>query len=187
MTDTFTFPTDRYMLIGKVGKPHGLHGDIRLHLYSGQPENVLSYSRLVLVSATGRLSSSLRVITCRVQRKSAIVGLESIIDRNGAEQLVGMGVLLDKEDLPKGNEGELYWYQFDGLPVKTRAGRLLGRVKNIFSNGAQDILVVREGNQEYLIPILDSIIVRRTDEEIIVDPPPGLLEINSGMEGIINP
>ena len=98
-----------------------------------------------------------------------------------------MGVLLDKEDLPKGNEGELYWYQFDGLPVKTRAGTLLGRVEKIFSNGAQDILVVRDGSQEYLIPILDSIIVSRTDEEIIVDPPPGLLEINSGREGMIDP
>ncbi len=156
-------------------------------LYSGQPENVLSYSHLVLVSTAGRLSSSLRVNTCRLQRKSAIVGFESIIDRNGAEQLAGMGVLLDKEDLPKGNEGELYWYQFDGLPVKTRAGTLLGRVEKIFSNGAQDILVVRDGSQEYLIPILDSIIVSRTDEEIIVDPPPGLLEINSGREGMIDP
>ena len=62
----------------------------------------------------------------------------------------------------------------------TGDGRALGRVQKIFSNGAQDILVVGEGNQEYLIPILDSIIVRRTDTELIIDPPPGLLEINSG-------
>ena len=183
MTDTFSFPADRYILIGKVGKPHGLHGEVRLHLYSGQPANVRSYSRLVLVSTAGRLSSSLRVDTCRVQRKTAIVGLESIVDRESAEHLVGMGILLDKEDLPKTDEGELYWYQLDGLPVKTVEGRSLGRVVKIFSNGAQDILVVRDGSQEYLIPILDDIIIRHTDEEVIVAPPPGLLEINSGIDG----
>ena len=94
-----------------------------------------------------------------------------------------MGILLDKEDLPKTDEGELYWYQLDGLPVKTVEGRSLGRVVKIFSNGAQDILVVRDGSQEYLIPILDDIIIRHTDEEVIVAPPPGLLEINSGIDG----
>ena len=180
MTDTYSFPADRYILIGKVGKPHGLHGEVRLHLYSGQPENVLSYSHLVLVSATGRLSQPLQVITCRPQGKSAIVGFESVTGRENAEGLVGMGVLLDREDLSKEGDGELYWYQFDGLQVVTGDGRALGRVQKIFSNGAQDILVVGEGNQEYLIPILDSIIVRRTDTELIIDPPPGLLEINSG-------
>ena len=181
MTDRFSYPADRYLLIGKVGKPHGLHGEVRLHLYSGQPENVVSYSHLVLVSTTGRLSPSLQVVTCRVKGKTAIVGFESIMGRESAEGLVGMGVLLDRQDLPKGADGELYWYQLDGLQVLTSDGRTLGRVQKIFSNGAQDILVVGEGNQEFLIPILDSIIVRRTDEELIVDPPPGLLEINSGL------
>lgn len=184
MTDTFSFPADRYILIGKVGKPHGLHGEVRLHLYSGQPENVHSYGHLVLVSTAGRLSPSLQVATCRTQGKAAIVGFESIVGRESAEGLVGMGVLLDRQDLPKAGDGELYWYQFDGLQVVTSDGRALGRVQKIFSNGAQDILVVGEGNQEYLIPILDSIIVRRTDEELVVAPPPGLLEINSGMADI---
>ena len=181
MTDTYSFPADRYILIGKVGKPHGLHGEVRLHLYSGQPETLLSYSHLILVSPAGRLSSSLQVVTCRPQGKAAIVGFESISGREAAEGLVGMGVLLDREYLPGAADGEWYWYQFDGLQVVTCDGRILGRVHKIFSNGAQDILVVGEGNEEYLIPILDSIIVRRTDAELIIDPPPGLLEINSGM------
>jgi 16S rRNA processing protein RimM len=181
MTDTFSYPADRYLLIGKVGKPHGLHGEVRMHLYSRQPDNVRSYGQVVLISTVGRLSSSIRVITCRVQKKTAVVGLESIVDRTGAEQLAGMGVLVDKKDISQADDGELYWYQFDGLPVTTLEGRSLGKVKKIFSNGAQDILVVGKGNDEYLIPILDEIIVRRTDEGIVVAPPPGLLEINSGI------
>lgn len=179
MADAFSFPTDTYILIGKVGKPHGLHGEVKLYLSFEQLENVRSFSHLVLVSTESRLTPPLRMSTCRIQGRTAIVGFESVADRNHAEQLKGMGVLLDKEDLPKGNEGA-YWYQFDGLLVKTEEGRELGRVEQIFSNGAQDILVIRGDNQEYLIPIVDSIIVRRSDSEIIVAPPPGLLEINSG-------
>jgi len=181
MADAFSFPTDRYILIGKVGKPQGLHGEVRLYFSSGQPGIVRYIRRLVLVSAENRLSPPFPISTCRIQGKAAIVGLESVTNRDRAEQLKGMGVLLDRADLPKGIEGELHWYQFDGLPVRTVEGRELGRVERIFSNGAQDILVIREGSQEYLIPILDSIIVSHTDKEIVVAPPPGLLEINSGI------
>lgn len=180
MADVFSFPTDRYILIGKVGKPQGLHGEVRLYPSYGQPERIRSYGRLVLVSTQGRLSPSLQVTACRIQGKAAIVGFETISDRNQAEQLKGMGVLLDKEDLPPESESAS-WDRFLGVPVKTQEGRELGRAETIFSNGAQDILVVQGSGREYLIPIVDSIIVRRTDEEIIVAPPPGLLEINSGM------
>jgi 16S rRNA processing protein RimM len=180
MADVFSFPTDRYILIGKVGKPQGLHGEVRLYPSYGQPERIRSYSRLVLVSSQGRLSPAFQVTTCRIQGKAAIVGFESITDRSQAEQLKGMGALLDKSDLPEESE-DASWDRFLGVPVKTEEGRELGRAETIFSNGAQNILVVQGSGREYLIPIVDSIIVRRTDEEIIVAPPPGLLEINSGM------
>jgi 16S rRNA processing protein RimM len=180
MADVFSFPTDRYQLIGKVGKPQGLHGEVRLYLSSGQPEEVRSFSRFILVSTEGRRTPPLLISSCRIQGRTAIIRFESVSDRTGAEQLKGMGVLLDREDLPQGNEGT-YRYRFGGLPVKTVEGRELGRVEKIFSNGAHDILVIRGGGQEYLIPLLNSIIVRRTDSEVIIAPPPGLLEINSGL------
>lgn len=181
MADAFSFPTDKYILIGKVGKPHGLSGEVRLHLYSEQPENVRSYKRLVLITTAGEISPSLRIVSSRVQGKAAIVGFESVNDRSSADNLKGRGVLLEIEELPETNEGEYYYYQFQGLPVKTVEGLLLGRVESVFSNGAQDILVIRQGTQEYLIPLVDSVVVRHTDDEIIVNPPPGLLEINSEM------
>jgi len=181
MADAFSFPTDRYILIGKIGKPHGLRGEVRLQLYSEQPENLQGYSRLVLVTTDGKLSQPLRLLSSRVQGKTAIIGLESVSERDGADGLKGMGALLEKTELPDTEEDEYYYYQYTGLTVKTVEGLFLGRVENIFSNGVQDILVVRGTGQEYLIPVVKSVIVRHSDEELIVSPPPGLLEINSGM------
>ena len=179
MVKSFSFPADRFILIGKIGKPHGLRGEFRLHLYSEQPENLADYDRLVLVSDGGQLLPPLRIISRRVQGKTAIVGLESVDERNGADHLKGMGVLVERTEMPTPNEDEYYYYQFVGLAVKTQEGLLLGRVDNIFSNGAQDILVIRGKTQEYLIPILRSLIVQQTEEELIIAPPPGLLEINA--------
>ena len=85
-----------------------------------------------------------------------------------------------KEDLPQPGKDEFYLYPMVGLPVVTTQGRRLGTVINIFSNGAQDLLVVQDKDEEYLIPILDSIIIQHDAEKIVIEPPPGLLEINSG-------
>jgi 16S rRNA processing protein RimM len=59
------------------------------------------------------------------------------------------------------------------------SGLTIGRVESLFSNGAQDVLVVKSGNEEILIPVTKSIIVSETAEEIIVDPPPGLLDLTN--------
>ena len=180
MADAFTYPADRYVLIGKIGKPHGLKGGVWLHLFSGQPESISDYGQLVLVSQGGKVSAPLRITSCRIQGKAAIVGFEGTEDRNSANDLKGMGVLVNKKDMPPVGEGEYYYFQFLGLSVTTVDGRSLGQVENIFFNGAQDILVIVKGSQEVLIPILPSVIVRQSDRELIISPPPGLVDINSG-------
>lgn len=180
MADIFSFPEDRFILIGKVAKPHGLRGEVKLHTYSDQPETVLQYSQVVLVDNSGHLSAGLKIEKGRLQGKIAVIKLQSIDDRNSAEAIQGHGILLDKKDLPAVEEDEYYWYQLYDLPVYTNTGDKLGMVSNIFSNGAQDIMVVKDGAQEYLIPLLDTIIKEHNKEEIIIEPPPGLLDINAG-------
>lgn len=180
MTDDYLYPVDSYLLIGKVLEPHGLKGEIKIFSFAGQPENIRHYKKLVLVTPSGKLSQPYFIETCRVKGKSAIVRLGSVSDRNGAEAITGMGVLILKEDLPQPGKDEFYLYSMEGLPVITTEGRRLGTVTHIFSNGAQDLLVVQDNGEEYLIPILDTIIIHHDNEKIVIEPPPGLLEINSG-------
>ena len=179
MTDDFHYPADSFILIGKVIVPHGLKGEIKIFSFAGQPENIQHYKKLILVSPSGKLSQPYSVEKCRVKGKSAIVHLASISDRNSAEAITGMGVLILKEDLPQPGEDEFYLSQLEGLTVVTVDGLSLGTVTSIMSNGAQDLLVVQDKDEEYLIPILDSIIIQRDAEKIVIAPPPGLLEINS--------
>lgn len=182
MADVFPFPDDTFVLIGKIAKPHGLRGEVKLHAFSDEPETLLQYSRVVLVDNSGRLSSVLKIERSRLQGKTAVFKLETVDDRDGAEAIYGNGILLDKKDLPAVEEDEYYWHQLNNLPVFTDAGVELGKVSTIFSNGAQDIMVVKDRHHEYLIPFLDTIVKEYSKERIVVDPPPGLLEIYSGTD-----
>lgn len=177
MTEEYPYPTDKYVLLGKITKAQGLRGEVKVFSFSGQPENFQGYEELVLVSKTGTISPPLAVENLRIQGKTVIVKLASITNRTQAEKVEGRGVLLVKDLLPEPAGDEYYWYRYEGKLVRDLNGRNIGRVESLFNNGAQDILVVKSGKEEILIPITKSIVVREIAEELIVDPPPGLLDL----------
>jgi len=179
MADDFSYPIDEFILLGKVGKAHGLRGEVKIFSFSGQPENFYGYKEVVLVNTSGKLSSALVIEKIRVQGKTAIVQLAAVNSRNRAEELEGMGVLLAKSLLPETADDEYYWHQYQGKLVLDQNGLTIGKVESLFNNGAQDILVVKSGEKEILIPITKSILVKETADELIVNPPPGLLDISN--------
>ncbi len=180
MADVFTFPEEQFLLVGKITKPHGLKGEVKVFAYSGDSALLVQHPRTVLVDSDGRLSPERVVERSRVQGRLAILKLGGIDSRDEAQRLQGAGMLIYKVDLPAAEDDEYYWYRLYDLPVKTDEGRYLGCVDSIFSNGAQDIMIVRDGQSEYLIPLIDSVIKEQTEEGVVITPPPGLLEINAG-------
>lgn len=177
MTQEFSFPSQDFILLGKVLKAHGMRGEFKMIPFSGQPENISAYKELVLVDKKGKMSPSLSIIGTRNKGKMAIVHLESITDRTRAEYLEGMGVLLSRNELPVLKEDEFYWHEVIGKKVHNLEGVFVGIVTNIFSNGKQDVLVIQDGENEILVPITRENIVAETGEKLTIDPPPGLLEL----------
>lgn len=178
MAEEFSYPTDEYALIGKITKAHGIKGELKLIAFSGQTESITRHKAFILVSRQGKLTSSLNVIRSRAGNRSVIVQFEGISDRNDAEKLCGLGVLVHKEDLPVLDDNEFYLYELEGLQVLTEQNEVIGNVESFFSNGMQDILVVRNGKNEYLIPLIPGLIQERNESSMIIAPPPGLLDIN---------
>ncbi len=177
MTEIFPYPADKYVLLGKVTKVHGLRGEVKIFSFSGQPENFSGYKEIILADNSGNLSAALAVERFRIQGKTVIVQLASIKNREPAEAIVGKNVLLAKDLLPETDEDEYYWYQYEGKLVVDQSGQTIGRVASLFNNGAQDIMVVESGEKEILIPVTKNIIVDENDEQLIIDPPSGLLDL----------
>ena len=178
MADGFSYPTDEYVLIGKITKAHGIKGELKLIAFSGQPESITRHKAFILVSRQGKLSSTLNVVRSRPGSRSVIVQFEGISNRNDAEKLCGFGVLVHKEDLPVLQDDEFYLYELEGLQVLTEKKEVIGNVESFFSNGMQDILVVRDGKNEFLIPLIPGLIRERNENSMVIAPPPGLLDIN---------
>lgn len=178
MSRDYTFPEDIYLLIGRVGKTHGLDGKLKVSSFSGQPENFLGYKELVLVDSDGRLSPPLAVESCRMQGKHAVIGFSGIKSPEQAQEAVGAGVLVEKSSLPPAAEDEFYWHEYLGKKLVDADGSEIGRIEKLFNNGAQDVLVVTTGKEEVYIPVTKEIVVGEVSGGLVINPPPGLLDIN---------
>ena len=169
---------DRYLLIGKVAKAHGIKGELKFHPYGDDPDSIGHYREVLLQGGPAGNGRTYGVGRCRPQGKLAIVELDGVGDRDSAEALVGCEVWVSKEQLPALADDEFYWHEFEGLTVVTTEGRELGRVKAFLTTGAHEVMVVTGRGREYLIPARNEFIVHRDAQRLVIAPPPGLLEIN---------
>jgi len=179
MADFFSFDQEKYVLIAKVTKAHGIKGELKMHAFSGHLQSITQHQKLFLVSRQGQGSTLFDVVRSRTGNKEAIIQLKGVNDRNDAEKLCNYGVLVEKENLPELKKDEFYLHELEGLLVKTEVGDIIGTVDSFFHNGMQDLLVVKNGKNEVMIPLISGIITKRDKKSLTVAPPPGLLEINS--------
>ena len=175
------FPDENQVLVGKITKPHGIKGEVKAFPYSGIPENFSSYSVIFLICPQDHRVQEYEMRKSRTQGRLAVLKLAGIESRTGAESLAGCEIWVNRQEMAELDDDEFYWDDLVGMEVATDQGIELGKVRNLLSTGAHDILVIVGNGREYMIPLLDDFVVEVDQEtgKIVVDPPEGLLEINS--------
>ncbi len=150
--------------VGRIGRVHGLRGDVHVVAISNRPERFAPGSH---VFVAGR---ELVIETSRAAGNGWIVHLSGVDDRDAAEALRGETVQGQAAgDAP---EGELWVHELIGCDVRDRAGTPLGRVEAVQANPAHDLLVLDGG---VLIPVV--FVVESRPGELVVDVPDGLLDL----------
>lgn len=169
-----------HILAGKVTKPHGIKGEIKVFPYSRNPGNFKHYREVWLEIRDDADLRHCNIQRYRVQGDAVILKLDGVETRSAAEELGGAGVWVAKAALPELAHDEYYWHEMMGALVLTDDGRKLGLVDSLFTTKVHDILMVKGGGREYLIPILEGVI-QSWDKDtltLVVMVPPGLLDIN---------
>lgn len=91
-----------------------------------------------------------------------VAKLVGVDDRGAAERLDGWFVAAPRLALPDTQENEYYWGDLVGLAVMNEQGESLGRVESLLETGAHQVLVVKDGETERLLPFV-SHVVRSVD------------------------
>jgi len=143
-------------MIGIVGAPHGVRGEMRVRIVSDFPERVATLSHVYLGAETERR----RLIAFRGSGQSTIIRVAGVTAREDAAQYRGMPLYMDIRDAKPLEADENYWYQLIDMQVFSPEGELLGTLTNILETGANDVYVVtRPDGGELLLPALKDVIL----------------------------
>jgi len=169
-----------YLLVGRIVKPHGIKGELKVYPFSQQPATFAVYEQVVIGDPEGVALRHCRIARQRPSGKLVILQCAEVGTREAAEALSGCTIWARRADLLELPEDEYYWHELEGMAVRTEEGRELGTVESLFSTGAHDIMVVKGHGREYLIPVTGAIILEQDVEArcMLIRPTPGLLEIN---------
>ncbi|HBI14630.1 MAG TPA: 16S rRNA processing protein RimM [Desulfobulbaceae bacterium] len=166
------------VLLGKITRPHGIRGEVKIHSYSGQPENFLGY-REILVSFEGQDEPiPYRVEQSRVQGKLAVLRLAGCDSRAEAEALAGREIWLRRSDFPEPAEDEYYLADLEDKEAVSTDGLNLGRITGIMDTAAHPILIVTGRGREYLVPVHKGVVAGFDEKQVVLRLPPGLVEMN---------
>jgi 16S rRNA processing protein RimM len=160
---------DRRVLLGRVVGVHGVRGGVKVESFTEPRGRILEYQPWIL-----RHAGAEQVLRARplVREPRLAVLLEGIGDRDAAAALMGAEIWIRRGQLPPTAPGEYYWADLEGLAVVNLEGVHLGVVERLFATGANDVMVVRDGTRERLVPFVQGVHVREVDLDggrILVD------------------
>jgi len=150
--------------VGRVGRAHGLRGEVHIVAVSNVAARFAAGSRLFVGDRP------LVVESARASGSGWVTRFSGVSDRNAAEALRGKPVRAEAlEEVP---DGEVFVHQVIGAEVRDRAGAVIGRVDSVQANPAHDLLVLDGGA---LIPFV--FVVDQEPGVVVVDLPDGLLDL----------
>jgi 16S rRNA processing protein RimM len=153
--------TEELVIVGRVGRPHGLDGSFVVERPSEDPARFAKGARLLVEGEPAEVVTSKRVGGGRIAIR---------LDRQVAR---GAELTVPRAELPALGEDEYYVFELVGLEVVEEGGAVLGHVQDVQQYPANDILELDTG---LVLPLVEDCVRQ-------VDVPGGRILVAPGFAG----
>jgi 16S rRNA processing protein RimM len=164
-------PAGAWILFGRLGKPHGLKGQILLHPYH-EGSSLVPRIRELRVLQPPLAPRTLKVRQVLGRPGAWIVALVGIDDRNAAESLKQCDVEVAATLVPPAAPDEFYSFELEGLIAVRADGRKVGRIRGLDNFGAGDLLVIEHAGDTLYLPFAEPWVgtIDREARTVLVEP-----------------
>jgi 16S rRNA processing protein RimM len=144
-----------FLLVGKLLRTHGLHGEYVLHLETDFPERIKPRKMLYCGDAHDQLTVS----KLRSHDKYFIIGFKGIESVDDARRYINQFLYVKTDEIESLPEGHFYFHDLIGMDVFEKEIKI-GTVSEMLETGANDVMVVLSAEgKEILLPVIESVIL----------------------------
>lgn len=167
-----TEPREGYTAVGRVLRPHGLRGELRVEAFAAGAPNLQPGVQVYLAGERRRILKS------REDRGAWLVQLQGLADRTSVEGFRGALLEVRDRDVRRLDADSYFIHELIGLRVVTSTGDELGRITEVLQPGGNDVYVVRGERGEVLVPAIAQVIdtIDVAGGVAVITPLPGLLD-----------
>lgn len=168
---------EELVAIAKIIKTRGLCGEVVANLLTDFPERFDGLKKVVGLRPDGE-RLDLKIEDFWFQRGRVVLKLDGYNTIDASEMLREVEICVPESEAVELESDEFFDWQLAGCRVETVDGETVGTVSELMRTGGTEILVVRDGTREVLIPFAETICTEVDVEKKIIriDPPHGLLE-----------
>jgi len=146
----------RFLVIGRVVKPHGVRGEMRVEIITELPER-FTWLEMVYIGENDPQPAGVESV--RFHKGLALVKLAGYETREAAAALRSQLLLVPEDEGIPLEEGEYYLYQLEGLAVYTDEGEHLGRLVEVLETKANNVFIIDGPRGEVLLPDTEEVVL----------------------------
>lgn len=164
-----------YLVVGRLRRPHGLHGEMVMELQTDFPERLKPSARVFV----GEKHQPITIVGVRSHNEGLLIKLEGLETPEDAGRYRNQVVYVSAADRPPLPEGQYYHHELIGFDVVDEDEQKIGSLAEILQTGANDVYVVtKPDGGEVLLPVIPSVVldIQAEHHRIVVRLIPGLLD-----------
>lgn len=163
------------LTVAIIGTAHGIKGEVKLDVRTDDPETRLAVGNVLETDPADE--GPLTVARVRKNKDITLASFVGITDRNAAEGLRGVKLIIETDEEERSFDQEAYYaHELAGCDVIVQ-DKKVGRVLALELGVAHDFLVIEEAGQQILVPFVEDIVpqVDIDNKQVYLTPPGGII------------
>jgi 16S rRNA processing protein RimM len=147
-----------FLAVGKVGRTHGLRGELWMNIYTDFPERLESGKTVFI----GRSHEEKVIASFKVSGVRGLIHFKNIHTPEEADKYKNQIIYVQQAAMPDLPDGEYYHHDLIGMRVQNENQEFLGILTEIINTGANDVYIVKDPSdekKELLIPAIPAVVL----------------------------
>ena len=145
--------TISWIELGVIAKPHGIRGEIRVHVFNPESTLLQELAEIFLIGDEDEEPALVEVESARPGPKALLMRLAGVSTREDVEALRGYKLCVPREALPDLEEGEYYHADLIGLQAFD-GDQIVGRVIAVIDYPSAECLKIQRPGGYIEVPML---------------------------------